>query len=157
MLKLSNVFLWRLYLGEIISQSFQRQYEGKTHSIRVVYAIYCEPGSVVAIATGYGLEVSVIESRRGRNFPHLSRLALGLTQPPVQWVPSLSRSKIGGGLMLNPHRFLLPWLWKVRATPLLSLQVVRTVQSFSTCTKGVIYLCTFYAICLFGIFTFLKI
>jgi hypothetical protein len=26
-----------------------------------------------------------------RDFPHLSRPALGLTQPPVQWVPGLSR------------------------------------------------------------------
>jgi hypothetical protein len=27
----------------------------------------------------------------GGDFPHLSRPALGLTQPPVQWVPGLSR------------------------------------------------------------------
>jgi hypothetical protein len=33
---------------------------------------------------------SGIESRRGRNFPHLSRPVLGPTQPPLHWVPDLS-------------------------------------------------------------------
>jgi hypothetical protein len=55
--------------------------------------IVCVPGGVVGIGTGYGLDGPGIESRWGRDFPHLSRPALGLTQPPVQWVPGLSRGK----------------------------------------------------------------
>ena len=50
----------------------------------------CGPGSVVGIATGYGLDGPGIESQCGRDFPQLSTPALGSPQPPVQWVPGLS-------------------------------------------------------------------
>ena len=43
--------------------------------------------NVVGVATRYGLSGPGIESRSGRGFPHPSRPALGLTQPPVQWIP----------------------------------------------------------------------
>ena len=45
--------------------------------------------SVVGIATRYRLDGPGIESPCGQDFPHLSRLALGPTQPPIQWVPGL--------------------------------------------------------------------
>ena len=49
------------------------------------------PGNVVGIATGYGMDGPEIESRWGRDFPHLSSPALEPTQPPLQWVPGVSR------------------------------------------------------------------
>jgi len=56
-----------------------------------VYVNWCGQGSVFGIATGYGLDGLGIKARWGRDIPHLSRPALGPTQPPVQWVPGLSR------------------------------------------------------------------
>jgi len=47
--------------------------------------------SSVGIATRYGLDSPGIESRWGRHVLHLSRPALGHTQPPVQRVAGLSR------------------------------------------------------------------
>jgi hypothetical protein len=50
----------------------------------------CGPCSSVSIAIGYGLEGPGIKPQWERHFLHLSRPALGPTQPPVQWVPGLS-------------------------------------------------------------------
>jgi hypothetical protein len=56
----------------------------------MVYNLVGGPGSSVGIATAYGLDGPEIESRWGRDLPHLSRPVLRPTQPPVQWVPGLS-------------------------------------------------------------------
>ena len=47
--------------------------------------------SSVGITTRYGLDGPGIESRWGRDFPHLFSTVLGPIQPPVQWVPGISR------------------------------------------------------------------
>jgi hypothetical protein len=62
--------------------------------LELIYALSMTPrgpGSIVGIATGYGLDGPGIESRWKRDFSHLSIPARGPTQPPVQWVPGLSR------------------------------------------------------------------
>jgi hypothetical protein len=43
-----------------------------------------DPDSSVGIATRYAPDGQGIETQLGQDFPQSSRLALGLTQPPVQ-------------------------------------------------------------------------
>jgi hypothetical protein len=44
---------------------------------------------LVGIATRYGTDGPGIECRWGRDFPHLSRWAIGPIQPPMKWVLAL--------------------------------------------------------------------
>jgi hypothetical protein len=50
----------------------------------------CSQESLSGTALGYGLDDPGFESRKGLEiflFTTASRLALGPTQPPIQWVP----------------------------------------------------------------------
>ena len=67
--------------------------------------------SSVGIATRYGLGGLGIESLWGRFFLHPSRAVLWPTQPPIQWVPGLSRwVKRPGRGVDHPQPYLTPRL-----------------------------------------------
>ena len=77
----------------------------------------CGPGSVVSIATGYGLDGPGIESQWGEIFR---------TCPGQPWGPPsllyigyrvFPGVKSGLGVMLTPHPFLVPWSRKSGAVP----------------------------------------
>ena len=56
----------------------------------------CEPGSSVGIATDYGLD-GPGSNPGGDKIFRPSKPALVPTQPPVKWVPALSRVKVRPG------------------------------------------------------------
>ena len=59
------------------------------------------PGGSVDIATDYGLE-GPESNPSGDEIFHISRPALGATQPPVQWIPGLSRWQSAAGARCWP-------------------------------------------------------
>jgi len=69
-----------------------------------------EPGSVVGVRTGYGLDVPGIESRWGRDFS--SPVQTGPGAHPASCTMgtgSFPRVKSGRGVMLTPHPLLVLW------------------------------------------------
>jgi hypothetical protein len=81
-----------------------RSFEGR---LSEGYSKFCERSSYICniipnLTSAYGLDGPGIESRWGRDFPHLSRPALTPTQPPVQCVSGLPRGKVRPGRDADP-------------------------------------------------------
>jgi hypothetical protein len=99
------------------------------------------PGTLVGIATGYGLEGPGIESRwEGARFSAPVQTEPGAHPASCTMVTgTFPGVNSGRGVMLTPHPLIVPWSWKSRAKPLLPLWAVRPVQSLST-LQGCMYL-----------------
>ena len=83
--------------------------------------LYNGTGSSVGLATGYGLD-GPESNPGGDGIFRPSRTFLGPTQPPVHWVPGLSRGlKCGRGVLLTTHPLLVPLSWESRAISLPNL------------------------------------
>ena len=102
----------------------------------VLHYVFCGLGSVVCIATGYGLDGPGIESRWRERFSapvqtgpgaHPAFCTMGTGSFPVV--------KSDRGVTLTLHPFLMPRSRKSRAILLLPLWAVRRVQTLSARTR----------------------
>ena len=105
------------------------------------YSLFCGPGSVAGIATGYGsdwLQAGRSEDRIPvgveifRTCPDRPWGPLSLLYNGYQIFPGVKSDR---GVTLTPHPLLVPWSRKARAIPLLPLWAVRPVQSINACTR----------------------
>jgi hypothetical protein len=135
---------WNIYIGCVLC--WTKQFIC-IYTYLFIYLYAWSRDNAVGIATGYGLDCPGIESRWGRDFAYLSRLALRPTQPPIQWVPCLSGDKAAGA-----------WRWS--PTPS-SAEVKERVElylyplwAFVACSRVnltfFIYRCVRVCVCVFG-------
>jgi hypothetical protein len=95
----------------------------------------CGPGSVVGIATGYGLDGPVIESRWGARFSAPVQTGPGAHPALYNGYRVFPGVKSGRGVTLTPHLLLVLWSRRGRAIPLLPLWAARPVQSPTACKR----------------------
>jgi len=99
------------------------------------------PDSLVSVATGYGLDGPGIESRWGRDFPQLSRSALGAHPASCTMSTRSFRGvKSSRGVTLTPHPLLVQWSWKSTAIPLLPFWACTACTEPQCLYKGALYL-----------------
>ena len=95
------------------------------------------PGSVVGIATGYGLDGPGIKIPVGARFSAPVQTGPGAHPAScTMGTVSFPGVKSGRCVALTPHTLLVPWSRKSRAIPRLALWAVRPVQSLSACTRA---------------------
>jgi hypothetical protein len=124
-------------------------------NIRCTYELR-GPGSTVGIPTGYGLDGPGIESRWGRDFPHLSSPGAHPASCTMG-TGSFPGVKSSQGMMLTPYSLLVPWSWKSRAIPLLPLWAIRPVQRLGACKRAHFTLCLWTSVLSHKVTNFLSI
>jgi len=107
------------------------------HVNLVQYLIYCGMGSIVGIASGYGLDRPGIESHWGARFSAPVQTGPGAHPAScTMGTGSFPGVKSGRGVTLTPHPLLVPWSRKTSTPPM-----GRTACTMPQCLyKGARYL-----------------
>jgi hypothetical protein len=102
------------------------------------------PGSVVGIATGYGLDGPGIESRRRARLSAPVQTGPGANPAScTMGTGSFPGVKSGQGVILTPHALLVPWSRKSKAIHTSTPPMARTACTEPQCLyKGALYLFT---------------
>jgi hypothetical protein len=130
-----SLYSWEVGVTDhFTAKQFSNFWHGKG-TFYLCLAFWSGPGSIVGIATGYGLDNPGIESWWGRDFLHVQTGPGAHPASCTMGTRSFLRVKSGWGVTLTLHPLLVPWSWKGRAILLLPLWAVRPVQSLSVCTR----------------------
>jgi hypothetical protein len=99
------------------------------------------PGSVVVIATGYGLEGSGIESRWGAKFSAPVQTGPGAHPAScTKGTGTFQKVKSGWGVRLTPHPFLVPLVMIEQSYTPTPTMVCTTCTEHQCLYKGALYL-----------------